>query len=102
MTNQTSILRHRMIRTVWIAIAVTSVFLQLMLIVCGGLYLSELHDWKFIRIVALIAGFWSLVWPIYAYVGMNHSYREMLEDRRLRIKDAQNKSAHTTAGSAPV
>lgn len=90
-----------MIRTAWVAVAVTSGFLQLMLIVCGGLFLSDLYDWKMIRTVALIAGFWSLVWPIYAYVGMNHSYRELLEEQRIRIKDQQNKSCESTGDSAP-
>lgn len=90
-----------MIRTAWVAVAVTSGFLQLVLIVCGGLFLSDLYDWKLIRTVALIAGFWSLVWPVYAYVGMNHSYRALLEDQRIRIKDVQNKSCEATGDNAP-
>ena len=90
-----------MIRAAWLVVAVTSGFLQLILIVCGGLFLSDQYDWKLIRTVALVAGFWSLFWPIYVYLGMNHSYRALLEEQRIRIKDQQNKPCEATRDDAP-
>lgn len=94
MIKQKTTINQKLIQALWLFIAVTSGFSQLVLIVSGGLFLSELYEWKPIKMIAIIAAFWSLFWPFYAYLGMNHAYRQLLASSRHPTKrPAQSSSA---------
>ena len=69
-------------RYIWIVLAVTSGLVQFMLILCGGMYLMDIYDYPWIKYAVILPALWSLVWPIYSYVGMNKTYRELLEASR--------------------
>ena len=64
------------------SIAVTSGLAQIILTICGGLFLREIFEWKLIGIASSFLGLWSLFWPVYAYVGMNKAYRDLIEQVR--------------------
>jgi len=73
----------------WIALAVTSGLTQTILMLLGGKYLIDNYEYTWLKHAIAFLFLWSLVWPVYVYLGMNSTYREMLKENRLGRSDQE-------------
>lgn len=68
------------LQRLWALIVLTSGIAQFFLVLLGAHYISETFQEGWVKIVAIIAPFWSLLWPYHAYATMKKNYQRLMRE----------------------